>query len=130
MNGDSYVDTDLGAFLAWHRDRQFPGSLLLTWVKDAGRFGTVEVGPAGAIQSFQVKRGQAVPGWINAGVYLLSRWLLESMPPVQVLSLEQDIFPQWLDLGLGGFCTRSSFIDIGTPESFGQAESFLAEMGR
>src|SRR6185295_14458272 len=64
-------------------------------------------------------------GWINAGIYLLSPTLLESMPPGAPLSIERVIFPSWIGRGLGGYCVHARFIDIGTPESLRQAETFF-----
>lgn len=128
MNGDSYVDADLNAFLAWHRERKFTASLVLTRVENAARYGTVQVGKDGAISGFDEKRG-ATPAWINAGVYLISRRLIESLPSGKTLSIERDVFPRWIGNGLGGFRTRSAFLDVGTPESYAQAETFFANLG-
>ncbi len=126
LNGDSYVDCPLGEFHAWHRDHGFPGSLLLTWVEDAARFGTVEADGAGRIQAFREKQGLHQPGWINAGVYLLARRLLEALPADRPVSLEREGFPAWLAGGLGGYARRAAFLDVGTPESLARAEAFLA----
>jgi NDP-sugar pyrophosphorylase family protein len=126
MNGDSYVATDLTAFLSWHNHHTFAGSLLLTRVEDSARYGTVEVAEDGTIRTFYEKQGKSVAGWINAGLYLLARHLLESVPVGKAVSIEHDCFPQWAALGLGAYQTESPFIDIGTPESFASAESFLS----
>jgi NDP-sugar pyrophosphorylase family protein len=126
LNGDSFIDSPLEAFIDFHRGHGLRGSLVLTHVEDASRFGTVLTGSRGVIQSFREKEGRPVPGWINAGVYLLSRKLLEPLPPGQPFSLERDLFPRWLRQGLGGYRVHAAFLDIGTPESFAQAEAFLA----
>jgi NDP-sugar pyrophosphorylase family protein len=125
LNGDSYVDCPLAEFIAWHRKRCLGGSLLLTWVPDAARFGTVDVDDTGQIQQFREKRGLAEPGWINGGVYLLARRLLEAIPAGRAVSLEHEMFPRWLAEGLGGYAREAPFLDIGTPESLAQAEAFL-----
>jgi NDP-sugar pyrophosphorylase family protein len=129
LNGDSYVDCDFEAFERWHRQRRacFPGSLLLAWSEETGRFGTVEVGPDDRITAFREKCAGRPAGWINAGVYLLSRSLIESIPPGRTTSIETDMFPRWIERGLGAFTTPSALIDIGTPESFALAEAFMAE---
>ncbi len=127
LNGDSYVHCDLRAFFAWHQEHDFAGSLLLTLVPDAARFGTVTVDEAGAVRSFEEKRGVPGAGLINAGVYLLARRLLDELPPGPV-SLEKQAFPAWAQNGLGGYRTRAAFLDIGTPESLARAESFLSEV--
>lgn len=125
MNGDSYVNCSLGEFFEWHRAHGCPGSLVLTRVADAGRFGTVEVDEAGRIQSFREKEGLSRPGWINAGVYLLPRRWVEALP-AGPMSLERDGFPVWLRDGLGGFAREAAFLDVGTPETLAQAEAFFA----
>ncbi len=130
LNGDSYVDCPLAEFHDWHHDRGFAGSLLLTWVEDAARFGTVETDESGRITAFREKQGLARPGWINAGVYLLARRLLEEVPEGRPVSLEREMFPAWLAGGLGGYARRAAFLDVGTPESLAQAESFLAGVRR
>jgi NDP-sugar pyrophosphorylase family protein len=130
LNGDSHVACELPPFLAWHRASGLAGSLLLVRVADAGRFGTVTTDEGGGIRAFEEKRGVAEPGWINAGVYLLSRELLLSLPEGQVVSLERDAFPRWLPAGLGGYRVEAPFLDIGTPESLARAEEFLAGIDR
>jgi NDP-sugar pyrophosphorylase family protein len=126
LNGDSYLDCDLRPFIDWHHDHGLPGSLLLTHVDDASRFGTVQTDSRGVIEAFREKEGRAVPGWINAGIYLLSRKLLEPLPQGQAFSMERELFPRWLERGLGGYRVKAAFLDIGTPESLAQAEAFLA----
>jgi NDP-sugar pyrophosphorylase family protein len=126
LNGDSYVDCSPAEFRAWHRQHGFAGSLLLTWVEDAARFGTVDVGASGRIRAFREKQGLDRPGWINAGVYLLARSLLERLPADRPVSLEREAFPLWLAEGLGGWARRAAFLDVGTPESLARAEAFLA----
>jgi D-glycero-alpha-D-manno-heptose 1-phosphate guanylyltransferase len=128
LNGDSYVHCPLDAFYCWHLEREspFPGSLLLTWSEETNRFGTVEVGPAARIASFREKCPTREAGWINAGCYLLARSLIESIRLDRNVSLESELFPRWIERGLGGCTVRAPMIDIGTPESFAQAESFMA----
>jgi NDP-sugar pyrophosphorylase family protein len=126
LNGDSFIAGDFPAFLAWHRANGFAASLVLAQVDDCSRFGTVDTDSHGVIRSFAEKTGRAEAGWINAGVYLLSRPLLASLPQGQMLSIERDVFPSWLSVGLGGYRSSGAFLDIGTPESFAQAETFLA----
>lgn len=126
LNGDSFVSCDLPVFLAWHRAHGFAASLVLAEVEDVARFGTVRVNDGGAIRAFEEKRGQTEPGWINGGVYLLSRRLLESLPEGQPVSIEREGFPAWLSSGLGGYQSSGAFLDMGTPESLARAEVFLA----
>jgi NDP-sugar pyrophosphorylase family protein len=125
LNGDSFVDTPLKAFYGWHRERGFAGSVLLTRVHDSARFGSVQVDPNGRLLGFAEKAGASGPGWINAGVYVLSHELITSVPEGQAVSLERDMLPAWAKSGLGGYPVHAPFIDIGTPESYAQASRFF-----
>jgi NDP-sugar pyrophosphorylase family protein len=88
----------------------------------------VEVDASGRIRAFREKQGLNRPGWINAGVYLLARQLLEALPAGRPVSLEHEAFPAWLARGLGGDARRAAFLDVGTPESLAQAEAFFARL--
>src|SRR5215831_6990757 len=123
LNGDSYCDVNLTAFLAWHRARRSWGSLVLTHVQETGRYGHVQVDDAGAVVSF-AEKGSALlgsaltTGWINAGIYLLSHALFNSIPTTEPVSIERELFPAWVGRGLYGYQGGGRFLDIGTPEAY------------
>jgi len=126
MNGDSYIDADLGSFMA--SAEGLPASILLSGVEDCSRYGKalLEDG-SNRIRSFVEKGSVPGPGLINAGVYSFERELLVSRIPESCpASMEKDVFPSLLAEGLlYGFVSGSKFLDIGTPESYGQGESFF-----
>jgi NDP-sugar pyrophosphorylase family protein len=128
LNGDSYCEADVRTFLAWHQDREACGSLALAHVRDTGRYGRVHVDGNGRILRFEEKE-RSDPGWINAGMYLLAVPLIASIPTGRPVSIERELFPAWVGAELYGFPTHGGFIDIGTPESYLQAESFFLGMG-
>jgi D-glycero-alpha-D-manno-heptose 1-phosphate guanylyltransferase len=128
LNGDSYCAADLSAFWrfhAGHRPQGSSASLVLTEVANTLRFGRVEVNSHGVVTRFLEKGDTAGPGLINAGVYLLDRSLVEPVPTGQPVSLERDLYPNWIGRGLYGCATASEFIDIGTPESYAVADRFF-----
>ena len=126
MNGDSWVDADLAAFVAAHRARDAFMSVLCVRVDDASRFGRVEVAADGAITRFAEKDANAAPGLINAGIYLLSQAAFAQLGNMEGPSFERD-FMQILTDGrvVAYVCEGASFIDIGTPDSFSQADSVI-----
>ncbi len=132
LNGDSYCDFTLAPFYAWHRNCKSAASLWLTQVADARRYGRVRVAADETVLSFEEKpkwagTAAAVPShWINAGVYLLSRRFIVSIPTGRAVSLEREVFAAWLGRGLHGYCCPVPFLDIGTPESYAAAERFFA----
>jgi len=126
MNGDSFCRPDLSSLFRWHAARKAAATLLLTRVPDTRRYGRVQVDDGGLIRAFEEKGGHDGPGWINAGVYLLSRQLLAEIPEQAAVSLERDLFPAWLGRGLCGCPSETPFLDIGTPASYAAAEEFLS----
>ncbi|MCK4464352.1 MAG: nucleotidyltransferase family protein [Bacteroidales bacterium] len=125
MNGDSYCDTDLKASWKYHREKDAAGTLLLTRVSDTKRYGRVEVSPEGTLKGFKEKGSEESEGWINAGIYFLSKKMILSIPAGRKVSLEREVFPSWIGRGLYGFMSTGRFLDIGTPESFNKAEKIL-----
>ncbi|MBI4354278.1 MAG: D-glycero-beta-D-manno-heptose 1,7-bisphosphate 7-phosphatase [Candidatus Omnitrophica bacterium] len=129
MNGDAFWDADLQAFWRWHHRRGAVTSIVLMWAADTSRYGRVRIDRAGCVQGFDEK-SVAGEGWINAGVYLLGRQVIEAIPSDGPVSMEHDVFPTLAGRGLYGYCSRGRFLDIGTPESYRMAETFVRQEGR
>ena len=127
MNGDSFVKVDLTGYLNWFFEKDIQASLILTKVRDTGRYGRVLMDKDGRITHFEEKGGSSGEGWINAGIYLLNRRLLRTIPVSVAVSLEREMFPSWIGRELYGYRSEGYFIDIGTPETYVKAEEFFAE---
>jgi len=126
MNGDSFCDVNLSAFFIWHQTRNARGSLVLVKRSNTTCSGRVEIDTEGRIASFKEKSGHAGPGLINAGIYLFTRRLLQTIPDSEAISLEQELLPGWINDGLYGYQSSGSFLDIGTPEAYALAEQFFS----
>ena len=124
VNGDSLTPIELAPLIA--RAARCDGALLGVKVQDAARYGTLTLNGDGRLLKFAEKRPGA--GVINAGLYLLSRSLLEDFPRDRKLSMEEEILPSLIGRGVNLGCEvaeNAPFLDIGTPESVGQAEAFV-----
>lgn len=128
LNGDSYCDVDLKHFQAGHDlVPDSHASLVLTEVPDTSRFGQVEISRDGRVERFLEKQEAGGTGWINAGIYLIDRALVEQIPTGRAVSLEREIFPGWSrDQMLRALPGRGAFLDIGTPDSYRAAEEFFS----
>lgn len=124
LNGDSYFEFSLEEFLLQHRRDGLDATLVYTHVDDASRFGRLEI-DLSKVKAFQEKTDRNEPGFINAGVYLFKRTLFEGFSLPQQFSLERDLFPQLIPMGMGAFCADGVFIDIGTPNSYLEAQTIL-----
>ena len=128
MNGDSYVNVNFKAFFDWFFRKDLPAALILIRVPDMNRYGRVILGKDNRVQSFEEKRGKPNSGWVNAGIYLLRKALLEKIPLGQPYSLERDFFPLLVEQGLYGYPCQGEFLDIGTPASYAEAGLFFQKL--
>jgi mannose-1-phosphate guanylyltransferase len=127
LNGDVLTDLDLSALLLAHEERDARATLGLHPVEDSSAYGLVHSGPEGAVMEFLEKTGEAVPGEINAGMYVLDRSVLDLIPPGEEVSIERDVFPRLVGDGLFGLRLDGYWMDIGTPERYLQASWDILE---
>jgi len=127
MNGDSFIDADMGNYIRWYRQKSYNAALLLTLVQNVGRYGRVELRNE-VISCFEEKGVNQGPGLINAGVYLFNKSIIKAIPPQKVFSLEHDLFPKLLPNELYGYCDIGAFIDIGTPDAYSLATAFFDKL--
>lgn len=128
LNGDTFCNANLIDFLAWHRITKAKASILLVRMNDVRRYGSVKMDPDGNIVQFNEKMKWSGGGYISAGIYLLPRIIFENLPENQPLSMEYDVLPGLIGEGLSGYKTASSFIDIGTPESYLEAHRYFKQV--
>jgi mannose-1-phosphate guanylyltransferase len=121
LNGDVLTDLDLTALLLAHEEREARATIGLYGVEDSSTFGLVECDAAGAVLDFREKTGEAVPGAINAGAYVLQREVLDLVPAGQEFSIERQVFPELVGAGLCALSLSGYWMDIGVPERYLQA---------
>lgn len=129
FNADVLSDVDLPRLIAQHHRRRAQVTILLKKMKGVEHYGLVDVDESFRVRRFREKPSDPVPeGWINAGVYLMSRELAASIPAVP-LSIERDIFPQWIREGVAfhAFPYEGFWLDIGTPQSYWAAHQAVLE---
>jgi NDP-sugar pyrophosphorylase family protein len=136
LNGDSYCHTDLDGLWRSHAAHAATAhaatahaaaaSIVLTRVPDVSRFGSVTTDATLCVLRFDEKAAVTGEGWINAGIYLVARRMVEDIPVGHEVSLERDVFPRWLGTPFFAYRSDGPFLDIGTPESYAAAERFFA----
>lgn len=127
LNGDSYCDCPLSAFVAGLEASNAASGMVLAKVDDVSRFGAVHTGQDSLIERFVEKGGEPAPGWINAGIYLLPGRRLMELPPQVPISLEREVIPRLIATGLYGHRCSGTFIDIGVPAEFQRAQRLFSE---
>lgn len=124
LNGDSLCLSQLGSFL---EPSSGSAKIGLHYQDDLSRFGSVAIDSGGRVLEFREKSSPDADGYINAGIYLLDRKILENFSS-QKFSLEKDVFQKMAVQGeLRAQILTGPFIDIGIPSSFELAQSVVPE---
>lgn len=121
LNGDSYVPFDLRTLVSKHLQRDARVTLWAVSSGDRSASGGIVLDPQGGIAEF--KPGLSGPGLVNAGIYAITRRVLERFP-ARVFSLESDLLAHLVNSGLYAVVGSSSLIDIGTPASYQKAQKY------
>jgi D-glycero-alpha-D-manno-heptose 1-phosphate guanylyltransferase len=125
MNGDTYVKLDFAAMFSRHLRGESPITMAVTKVDDTARYGGVVVKDQRVVGF--VEKGKKGPGWINAGVYVLSRNFPWPQLFASRFSFENDVLTPFLtDLRPTAFPHTGYFLDIGVPEDLDRAQIELA----
>lgn len=127
LNGDVLADLDLSALLRAHEERGARATIALHPVEDSSVYGLVRCDEGGRVLEFLEKTGEAVPGEINAGAYVLDRSVLDLIPSGRAVSIEREVFPRLVGDGLHALLLDGYWMDIGTPERYLQASWDILE---
>jgi mannose-1-phosphate guanylyltransferase len=128
-NGDVLTDLDLTALHGLHRDRSARMTLALHPVDNPSRYGVVVTAADGAVTAFVEKPGEAPASTINAGTYIVDPGVLDLIPAGRVVSVEYEVFPLLVGAGLYAWSFDGAWRDIGTPDSYLDANLELMPPG-
>lgn len=121
LNGDSLCLLDLTSLLNFHVKQDGIASVTVVYAEERKDGGFIEIDERNRVISFNEKRYNGRTPYLNAGIYVFDRKVLNFIPPRHACSLENEVFPSLLDSGVYGYVTAEALYDIGTPE---RLESF------
>lgn len=131
MNGDVLTDINLNKMLNFHQKHNAIATIGLHEVEDPTSYGVVQTDEKDKILNFLEKPSwiEAKSRWINAGIYIFNKKILNYIPVGKNYSLERGVFPKLLENGetMMGFKTDAYWIDIGTIEKYIQANFDILE---
>lgn len=124
LNGDTFFEVDLNKLAHFHESKHSDLSLSLKHLKDFDRYGSVEINQ-NKISSFKEKQ-IIKDGYINGGVYVISKKLFKQEHLGEKFSFEQDVMEKAVEtFSLFGMESKGYFIDIGIPTDYESAQKEL-----
>jgi D-glycero-alpha-D-manno-heptose 1-phosphate guanylyltransferase len=123
VNGDTFFNVDVQNLYAQHLAAGSDFTLALKEMEDCSRYGRVLVDGNFKTTGFEEK-GHNSKGFINGGVFIINKDILEGMP--ETFSLEKDFLEKkFSSYNVYGYPTDGYFIDIGVPEEYERAKKEL-----
>jgi mannose-1-phosphate guanylyltransferase len=132
LNSDVIASADLARLAAQHAARGGIGTMALAEVDDTRPYGVAALGADDRITGFVEKPDpeHAPSHWINAGLSVWRKEVLDRIPAGRPLSFEEEVVPYLLDRGLYGFRLSGYWDDAGTPERLLRSQKLLFDAGR
>lgn len=129
LNGDSYLGFSWTDFRKCHEDNGADMTIACLQVEDIQRYGQVLFHPlTHQVTGFVEKGKENGKGWINGGVYLMKKELLNELPSGVPFSLEKEGMAVLSKKKVFAYLCSGAFVDIGTKESYFNAQSLLKEV--
>ncbi len=130
INADTYYPIDFDALENFHVQSNSPFTIALKPFIRPDRYGTVQFQIDGRITQFLEKK-QTDFGFINGGIYCVSKNLFTALNGPKVFSLEKEVFEQRIqDIPIYAQVHDEFFIDIGIPEDYYKAQNLLSDLER
>lgn len=132
LNSDVVASADLAALAERHRRTGGIGAMSLYEVDDPRPYGVAALGPDDRITGFVEKPEpkDAPSRWINAGIAVWRRGVLERIPGDRAVSFEREVVPGLLAEGLYAFRLTGYWDDAGSPERLLRSQRLLFDDGR
>lgn len=129
FNGDTIHSFDIAAIIQRHRERNADVTLTLREVQRPHAYGVVPIDDEGRVLSFrepseEQKRSLSGPvegtDFINAGLYVINRDVMEEFFPQRRCNVEREVFPKVIAAGkrVFGEVQGGFWIDIGRPSQY------------
>lgn len=115
LNGDTHFSVDIQKLLKFHKSRKSVATIVVTKTEERKDGGGIRVDQNSRVLSFEEKSTKNHFDYLNAGMYLFEREILEGIPRGPS-SLEKEVIPGILNKDVFAFPVDTPQFDIGTPE--------------
>ncbi len=125
VNGDTFFNVDLADLWKTYGHNQTAITLAARHVDNAARYGALSI-KHHQLTGF-IEKGIEAPGWINGGMYVLSRHFIDQYDVGENFSFEAHLRERTsAGDAISVYETTADFLDIGIPEDYARAADFCA----
>jgi NDP-sugar pyrophosphorylase family protein len=129
FSGDTFIDLDVKGMWEFHYHSKALATVAVIGTSRASRPYQLVLDEHNAVAAICASNGSLENAqgtrFASAGVYLVSREFIDQVPPDRPVSIDKDMLPRIMGLGLYGFPTNGYFLDIGMPEGLARAQKEL-----
>lgn len=123
LNGDTIFPANLEKLELAHFNKNADISILIKRLDNTSRFGTVIINKNYKITGFKEKQNINLKGYINGGIYIINKNILNNKNLNKKFSFEKDLLEKYyIDNNFYALNSDAYFIDIGVPEDYHKAE--------
>jgi mannose-1-phosphate guanylyltransferase len=120
---DDLTDANLGALVAFHKERGALATIGLVHADEVDQYGVVITDDRGAIVEFQEKpsKGTERSKLVNTGIYVFEPEIFDYIPAETFYDFGKQVFPSLLEGGAAFYGMRlggAYWRDIGTPSEY------------
>jgi mannose-1-phosphate guanylyltransferase len=128
-NGDIVSNIDIRRMLVMHEETRADATIALVSVPDPSPYGSVLTDADGTVKNFEEKPTvHSAASHVNAGVYVFSPRIVDSIPEGRPVSLENEVFPKLVRNGrMQGWTHDGFWYDIGRLSEYVRANRELLE---
>lgn len=131
ISGDVLTDIDLGALVAFHREKGAAATIALTSVETPLEYGVVVRDKDGRVRRLIEKPGwgEVVSDQVNTGIYVVEPEVLSLIEPGKPFDFSRQLFPALLEAGkpVFGYATTGYWCDVGNLTQYLQSHVDILE---
>ncbi len=121
FNGDTFVNNNLEKYKDWHFNNKYEISIMLSFVLNASKFGSVQLLNS-KIENFKEKKNNFFR-YVYNGIFISKNEYLDKIE-LKFSNVEDTFFQNNIEY-LYGYKSFSNFYDIGTIQGYKRAKKFL-----
>jgi mannose-1-phosphate guanylyltransferase len=128
MNGDILVNVDIESMLKQHKITNAMVTVAVREFQYQLKYGILDFDEDNVVQKWNEKPTKS--SWMNIGLYLMEKPVIDLIPDETVYSLEYDLFPKLIksDRSVFSFKTDTNYLDIGDLASLDAANQKFTDV--